>query len=498
LDHFKKTHLGGIPVSQIRVRFAPSPTGYLHVGGARTALFNWLFARHHGGRFILRIEDTDLERSQESMVRGILEGLSWLGLDWDEGPFFQSQRLDHYRQTVQKLLEEGTAYPCFCAAEELAAKREAAIQAKQDPQYDGTCRNLTPAQRSGKEAAGGSRVIRFKVPAQGNLIFQDAVFARISTDLGTVEDFVLLRSDEMPTYHLGVVVDDLEMEISHVIRGADHISNTPKQILLYQALRAPLPEFAHVPLILGPDKSRLSKRHGATSVAAYRDRGCLPEAFRNFLSLLGWAPEDKKEIMATSELIERFSLKGISRNNAVFNLEKLDWMSAQYIAGKPAAELFPMVRQELEQASLWQEEFGTSSSEWFLRVIDLLKPRAKVLPGFVRNGRPFFSDTLETDPVAREKFLKDPALPRLMPGLAGELESLPSFSLEAAEAALRGYAERNQVKPGLLINAARVLLTGQGVAPGIFEVMVALGRDRTVRRLKTPFPSDSAGLPESV
>ena len=474
-------------MSQIRVRFAPSPTGYLHVGGARTALFNWLFAQHHQGKFILRIEDTDVERSSAEMVEGILQGMRWLALNWDEGPFFQSQRLEQYRGVASKLQESGKAYPCFCSVESLTAKREAAAQAKLPWKYDGTCRGLTAAEIQERESKGQTKVLRFKVPSEGKIEFADQVFGRIEHDFASIEDFVLLRSDGMPTYHLGVVVDDIDMQISHVIRGADHISNTPKQILLYQALNARVPEFAHVPLILGPDKSRLSKRHGATSVTAYRDEGFLPEAFRNFLALLGWSPGDDSEKMSTAELIQRFSLEGINKSDAVFNLDKLAWLTSQYLSSTPAEGLFPLVRTEVENAGLWDAAYEGDRKAWFLGLIDLLKTRARLRPDFVSNGRAFLSDEYEIDPAAREKFLKEPALAALLPELAFRLEALPEFTLETAEAALRSFAEERQVKPGLLINASRVLLTGKAVAPGIFEVMLALGQTRTVQRLCRPW-----------
>jgi glutamyl-tRNA synthetase len=474
-------------LAQIRVRFAPSPTGFLHVGGARTALFNWLFARHHGGKFILRIEDTDVERSSSEMVDGILQGMRWLGLEWDEGPFFQSHRLEQYRDVASKLKETGKAYPCFCSVESLTEKREAAARAKQPWKYDGTCRSLTDVQVQNRQTKGDTHVLRFKVPQEGKIEFADHVFGRIEHDFTTIEDFVLLRSDGMPTYHLGVVVDDIDMQISHVVRGADHISNTPKQVLLYKALGAPVPEFAHVPLILGPDKSRLSKRHGATSVTAYRDQGFLPEAFRNFLALLGWSPGDDSEKMLTAELIQRFSLEGINKSDAVFNLDKLAWLNSQYLSSTPAEELFPVVRSEVEAAGIWDSSYEGERRTWFLNLIDLLKTRARLLPDFVNNGRAFLSDEYEIDLAAREKFLRDPILVKLLPELAVRLEGLPEFTLETAESTLRSFAEERQVKPGLLINASRVLLTGKAVAPSIFEVMLALGQARTVQRLRRPF-----------
>ncbi len=319
-----------------RVRFAPSPTGYLHVGGARTALFNWLFARHFGGTFILRIEDTDFERSSEAMVDGILEGMRWIGLDWDEGPFFQSQRLPLYQATAEKLIAAGHAYSCFCTKEELEKRRAEATAAGRPPMYDRRCRSLDRAESERRRQNGQSAAVRFAVP-DGSTSWDDAVFGKVEFANAELEDFVLLRSDGIPTYHLSVVADDIDMRLTHIIRGADHISNTPKQILQYRALGADLPTFAHVPLILGPDKTRLSKRHGATSVIAYKDMGIVPEAFRNFLALLGWSPDSRnpqhkdRELFSSSELIRLFSLDGISKSNAVFDNDKLAWFNTEYI-----------------------------------------------------------------------------------------------------------------------------------------------------------------------
>src|SRR6266571_3331214 len=308
-----------------RVRFAPSPTGYLHVGGARTALFNWLFARHFEGTLVLRIEDTDLERSTPEMVEGILQGLQWLGLSWDEGPYYQTQRVDMYRAAAARLIASGAAYYCFCSKEELEKRRVKAAEAGRPPKYEGTCRRLDPAEASQRKSAGQPAAVRFAVPEDGSTSFDDAVFGKVEFANSELEDFVLLRSDGSPTYHLSVVADDIDLRISHIIRGADHISNTPKQVLLYQALGSAMPVFAHVPLILGPDKTRLSKRHGATSVISYRDEGIVPEAFRNFLALLGWTPPDgTPEVLGDSELIRLFNLDAISRSDAVFDRAKLD------------------------------------------------------------------------------------------------------------------------------------------------------------------------------
>jgi len=483
-------------MTEIRVRFAPSPTGYLHVGGARTALFNWLFARKHGGTFILRIEDTDVERSSAEMVEGILEGLRWLGLDWDEGPYFQSERIALYRERAQALVASGQAYYCFCSPVELAAKREEAARQKRAWKYEGTCRRLTPEQVEEKLAQGLPHAIRFKVPSEGVTAFTDEVFGEVVVENASLEDFVLLKSDGFPTYHLSVVVDDAAMRISHVIRGADHLSNTPKQVLLYRACGWELPIFAHVPLILGPDRTRLSKRHGATSITAYRDMGFVPEAMRNFLALLGWSPgHSDREIFRGRELIEAFSLSGISKANAVFNFDKALWMNAEYIRSLSAEELYPLVKPEVEKAGLWRETWAREQHHWFLRLIDLLKVRARTLKDFVKAGRPYLADAFEFDPQAVEKNLtKEPGLKELLLELADRLAAVEPFTLQTTETALRQLAAARDIKAGILINAARTALTGSAVTPGIFDVIVMLGKDRTIGRLREAairFCSDS-------
>jgi len=466
-----------------RVRFAPSPTGYLHVGGARTALFNWLFARHYGGVMVLRIEDTDLERSTPEMVEGIIRGMRWLGLDWDEGPFFQTQRMELYRQTAASLVESGHAYHCFCTKEELEQRRAAATAAGRPPRYEGTCRRI-PAEEVARRLAGGSpAAVRFAVPESGSTAFDDAVFQRVEFANIELEDFVLLRSDGAPTYHLSVVADDVDMRITHVIRGADHISNTPKQVLLYQALGAPLPVFAHVPLILGPDKTRLSKRHGATSVIAYREEGIVPEAFRNFLALLGWTPPaGTPEVLGDADLIRLFSLEAISRSNAVFDRPKLDWFNSEYIRAYPAEKLLPLIEEEWSKAGLVPQR---TDREWLQPTIDLLKPRARNLKDFAGSFRAFFTDSFEPDPAAVAKFLKDDAVRQMLVELGGRYAASASgFTEPEAEKLLRDFAAEKNIKAGALINGARVALTGQAVAPSLFAVMVALGKDRTVRRLQ--------------
>jgi glutamyl-tRNA synthetase len=465
-----------------RVRFAPSPTGYLHVGGARTALFNWLFARHFGGTFILRIEDTDFERSSEAMIDGILDGMRWLGLNWDEGPFFQSQRLDLYKQTADKLLASGHAYSCFCTKAELEQRRTEAAAAGRPPMYDRRCRSIEREIAAARKAAGEACAVRFAVPDGGATSFDDAVFGRVEFSNAEIEDFVLLRSDGIPTYHLSVVADDLDMRLTHIIRGADHISNTPKQVLQYRALGADLPVFAHVPLILGPDKTRLSKRHGATSVIAYKDMGIVPEAFRNFLALLGWTPGSEhkdREIFSPDDLIQLFSLDGISKSNAVFNNDKLAWFNTEYIRAYDAKKLLPLIEEEWAAAGFTPDR----SPADILSAIDLLKPRARNLKDFATAFRAYFSDVFDYDPTAVAKFLKDGATRAFLVQLAQRYAETPEFTEASTELTLRAFADENRIKAGMLINGARVALTGQAVAPSLFAVMAALGKDRVVKRL---------------
>jgi glutamyl-tRNA synthetase len=472
-------------MSNIRVRFAPSPTGYLHVGGARTALYNWLFARHLGGVFILRIEDTDVDRSKPELTTAILESLRWLGLTWDEGPVYQSQRLERYREMAANLERLGHAYPCFCTPEDLQARRALAEAERRAWKYDGACRALSTAERERRRAEGRPAAIRFRVPDSGQTSFEDQVFGRIEVEHRDLEDFVLLRSDGHPTYHLGVVADDLDLGVTHVIRGADHISNTPKQILMYQALEAPAPVFAHLPLILGPDKQRLSKRHGGTAVGAYRDQGVLPEALVNFLALLGWTPPGQKEIVPLADMIRDFELTAVSKSNAVFDLEKLAWMNSEYVRNLPAVRLLPLVERELTEAGLGVRDsgFATREEARFKQTVLLLQSRARTLKDFSGAFRAFFTEEFAYDPEAEKKFWKDASLPDLLEALAARLTATEPFDLAATEQTLRSLAEEKNVKAGLLINSTRVALTGQAVAPGLFEVMLALGRDRVVARL---------------
>lgn len=471
-------------MGEVRVRFAPSPTGYLHVGGARTALYNWLFARHHGGVFILRIEDTDVDRSKPELVTAILRSLEWLGLNWDEGPFYQSERLTPYHALAAELERRGQAYPCFCTGEELQAKRAKAEADRRPWKYDGACRNLPDSKRQRRRAAGHPYAIRFRVPDSGETSFDDEVFGHLEVENRDLEDFVLLRSDGNPTYHLGVVADDLDMRVTHVVRGADHLSNTPKQVLMYQALGAPAPRFAHLPLILGPDRQRLSKRHGATSVEAYRELGVLPEALVNFLALLGWTPPGGKEIVPLDNLVKTFALAAVSKSNAVFDPEKLAWMNSEYLRHLPAERLLPLVEEELKSAGLSTATAAADERRRFQDTVLLLQTRARNLKDFSGSFRAFFTDQFDYDPEAAKKFWKEARLAELLSALAEKLAGAGPFDLAGSENALRALAAEKGVKAGLLINAARVALTGQAVAPGLFEVMVTLGQERVVARLR--------------
>jgi glutamyl-tRNA synthetase len=475
----------------IRVRFAPSPTGYLHIGGARTALFNWLYARRHGGTFVLRIEDTDTERSSWEMVSGIVDGLRWLGLDWDEGPdvggphapYFQSQRVQLYRDRAQQLVESGHAYYCYCAPDVLQAKRAAAEAAGGAWIYDRTCCALSADEIAVREAAGAPRAIRFKVPT-GRTGFDDLVHGPIEFPNEVIEDFVILRSDTQPTYHLSVVVDDIDMQITHVVRGDDHISNTPKQVLLYAAFATPAPAFGHVPLIMGPDKKRLSKRHGATSVMEYERLGYLPEAMVNFLVLLGWSPGGDQQIFTREELIGQFALEGISGGNAVLNIDKLDWLNQQHLARRSADEIIALLQPRLQSAGLWKDAYAGERRAWLAALVELMKPRIKTLAGFVPEAEPLLVDHVTYDPAAVSKHLGRAELRGPLEGLTRALGGANPFDAATLEACLRAQAEAAGLKAGPLIHATRVAVTGRANSPGLFEVLELIGRDRVVERLR--------------
>ena len=494
----------------VRVRFAPSPTGYLHIGAARTALFNWLYARHVGGKFLLRIEDTDLQRSTEESTRSIIEGLEWIGLDYDEELVFQSANAGKHRDAAYRLLAEDKAYRDFTPKEQrddkdvkqgVADRARAAQIAEGGDQRSNPYRDLSPEESNRRAAAGEPFAVRLKVPVEGSTKFQDVVYGLQERSYSEIEDLVLLRSEGNPLYNLSVVIDDIEMGITHVIRGQDHLTNTHKQVLLYEALGARVPTFAHLPLILAPNKGKLSKRkHGeVVSLTTYRDRGFVPAAFRNFLALLGWSPPGGKEILSKDELIREFSLEGIGRANAIFNFNEHDprrwtddkalWMNAEYIRTMVIADLLPLVKTELRANKLWREEYDEEEHDWLLKTVDLIRQRFHTLKDFSLQGRAYFSDDFDFDEAAVNKNLKkEPRLKELLPALADRLEQLDTFTAEAAEAALRKLADDAGVKAGLLINSSRTMLTGQGVGPSMFEVFEILGRKRSVERLRSGVP----------
>ncbi|MCH7857313.1 MAG: glutamate--tRNA ligase [Gemmatimonadetes bacterium] len=468
----------------IRVRFAPSPTGYLHVGGARTALFNWLYARHHGGVFVLRIEDTDRDRSSPEHTEVILSALRWLGLDWDEGPFFQSDGADRHRAAALRLLEAGRAYRDFTTAEELAQAREAAKGEGTDLRLPRRRAEALPAGEAEERAeAGEAHAIRFLVP-EGETVWEDMVHEEMRFQNAAIDDLVILRSDGSPTYNLAVTSDDAEQHITHVIRGDDHLSNTPKQILLSEALGYPVPTFGHVPMILGSDGKRLSKRHGATAVGEYESQGLLPGAMVNFLALLGWSPGGDLEVMIGEELIERFSMERVLKKSSIFDLKKLDWLCGQHFNASTAQALEPALTEGLEGAGLATRQELEERRDWYLSLIDLLKTRARTIPDLVDLARPFLVDELEFDPEAVTRYwLKEPApVLEQLTALRARFET-PKWEPEALEEVIRGYAEELSVGAGKVIHPLRVAVTGRAVSPGIFEVLALLGRDTVLVRL---------------
>jgi len=455
----------------VRLRFAPSPTGFLHVGGARTAIFNWLYARHHGGKFILRIEDTDRARSTQESVDAILEGMQWLGIDYDEEPIYQSERTDIYLEHVNTLLSSGKAYRCVCSSELLDEKRKKAMSEGRKPKYDGTCRNLDIADN-------GRFVVRFRADAVGETVIEDSIRGNVCFQNKELDDFIILRSDGSPTYNLVVTIDDAMMNITKIIRGDDHINNTPKQVMLYKALGYDIPSFAHVPMILGADKSRLSKRHGATSVMAYRDMGYLPEAMLNYLVRLGWSYGDE-EIFSREDLIEKFSLENIGKSAGVFNNEKLNWLNAHYIKGKSLEEIVELIIPHLQKMGI--TEFSDKS--YIGKVVKTLQTRSKTIAEMAEYSLFYFTEDYKFDEKAKGKFLKEDVFP-LISSLSKELEALNAFEESDIESAFKAVETEYDIKLRKLAQPVRVALTGTKVSPGLFEVIWALGKERTLSRLR--------------
>ncbi|MCP9493462.1 MAG: glutamate--tRNA ligase [Pyrinomonadaceae bacterium MAG19_C2-C3] len=489
----------------VRVRFAPSPTGYLHIGAARTALFNFLFARKTGGKFLVRVEDTDLARSTEESTRSIFEGLEWLGLNFDEEPVFQSANATAHRDAALRLIANGKAYRDFTPKEEHAegkVKQDIAERARRDhaegiDHRANACRDLTTEESDRRAADGEPFAVRLKVPVNGSSHFEDMVYGEQTRDYSEIEDLVLLRSDGHPLYNLSVVCDDIAMNITHVIRGQDHLTNTHKQILIYKALETNVPRFAHLPLILAPNKAKLSKRkHGeVVSLTTYRDRGFLPEAFVNALVLFGWSPPDEHEIFTFDELIKQFDLEHIHRSNAVFNFSETDarlwtdqkaqFINAEYVRTMPFENLLPYIQSELESVGLWRDEYAGERRAWFEATVNLIRERFYTLKDFSGQGRAYFADDFPFDAAAVKKNLKkDERLRELLPALAEKFSSLEPFTHDATEAAMREFCEHHAVKVGVIANAARTALTGQAVGASMFHVFESIGRERAIKRLR--------------
>jgi len=476
----------------IRARFAPSPTGYLHIGGARTALFNWLFARHHKGTFILRIEDTDEVRSTDESVNGILESMKWLGLDWDEGPtddgrgvkgdqgpYFQMQRLDKYQAACDELIKKGMSYPCYCTPEEVEKMRELALLAKRPPKYDGRCRNLTPEERKAKEAEGRKKSVRFKTPQTGNTRFVDLVRDAMDFENALLEDFVILKTSGVPTYNFACVVDDHHMDISHVIRGDDHLSNTPRQILVYEALGWKPPEFAHLAMILGSDGSRLSKRHGATSVTDYRDGGYLPEVLLNYLALLGWGTEDSQQLFTQQEMIEKFLLERCSKSPATFDPTKLLWMDGEYIRKIPADKIAAMAKPFFKV-----KDISTVPLKIYEQAVALEHEKIKLLSDVPKLTDFLLWEEYEYREEAVAKVLRAEGAAAILEELSKRLAVLDPFDIAGIEALCKTLAKDKGVKNGAIFHPLRVAVSGRTEGPSLWHMVEFLGKQRVLNRIK--------------
>jgi len=471
-------------MSTVRVRFAPSPTGYLHIGGVRTALFNWLYARHHRGKFILRIEDTDQSRSTEDAIQAILNGLRWVGLDWDEGPYRQTERLDLYRQHATKLFDQQQAYWCVCSAEDLEVRRKEA-QAKGLPvKYDGRCRARGITNSSGEAA------LRFKAPQEGQTVIDDLIKGKVVFDNSVQDDLIILRANGYPTYNFSVVVDDALMDITHVIRGDDHLNNTPRQIPIFHALGYEVPRFGHLPMILGADKTRLSKRHGATSILAYQELGYLPEAMVNYLVRLGWSYGDQ-EIFSVAELIEKFSFDSVQKASALFDPDKLLWVNAQYIHHGEVKRLAALLQPFLDQSGLG-DAARSAPEGWLERLVMALQERARTLQEMAAVATPYVKDNIPIEEAGAKKFLT-PAIAPTLAKLADRLSALPEFSKDTLEKTFKELLDKEGIKMGQLAQPVRVALTGRTASPGIFDVMDLLGKERTLARLRKGIERASAG-----
>ncbi len=457
------------------MRFAPSPTGHLHIGGARTALFNWLFAQHNKGTFILRIEDTDRTRSTKEYIDAIIDGMKWLGLDWDEGPYRQTDRFDIYRSYANRLLRKGKAYYCYCLPEELEERRKEALAQGKLPKYDGRCKDLR------EPVLGRMPAIRFMMPQEGETVVDDLIKGKVIFENSQLDDLIIMRSDGTPTYNYVVVVDDVDMDITHVIRGDDHLNNTPKQIHIYTAFGYTIPEFAHLPMILGPDKTRLSKRHGATSVTAYKEMGFLPDALVNYLARLGWAHGDQ-EIFIRDELIEFFSLEDVGKSAAVFNPEKLLWLNSQYIMKTPTERLVELIIPFLMREKVI-EEGQILDKVWLSKAIETLKERSRTMLDLANSLRFYIAEYIEYDEKAKGKFLNEKYLTYLK-DIKDELERIDTFVAPEIEKAFKNLVEKHKTKLANIAQPVRVAITGKTESPGIFEVLEIVGKEKTLKRVE--------------
>lgn len=478
-------------MSEVRVRFAPSPTGYLHIGGARTALFNWLFARKMGGKLILRIEDTDTERLKEDSVSQILTSLKWLGLNWDEGPeaggecgpYYQSERRELYSKYAQQLLDEGKAYYCFCTPADLEAEREKQRAAKQPFRYARTCRDLDPEVAKARAAAGEHYSVRIKIPTEGSITVHDLIHGDVTFNMDQFDDFVIVKSNGMPTYNFAVVVDDHLMGMTHVLRAEEHLSNTPKQLLIYEALGFEPPKFGHMPMILAPDRSKLSKRHGATSVEEFRAQGYLPEAIINYLTLLGWGPGDEREIFTLEETVKLFELEQMSKKAAVYDTKKLTWMNGQYLSELPLEKILPEAETFFIKDGLVTKEWLAENKEYFAKLVDTVRVRVKTLQEVADASAYFFKDVEAYDEKGVAKHFKLEAAELLEKCIAA-LEADEVFDLTSTEAIYNKIAADNGLALGKVIHPTRLALTGRTVSPGMFDVMVLLGKEKTLARMR--------------
>ena len=476
----------------VRTRFAPSPTGFLHIGSLHTALFAWLFARHNGGKFILRVEDTDQSRKVEGSVEAILDGLRWLGLDWDEGPeaggeygpYYQSERLERYHKAAEKLVADGHAYKCYCSTERLEAMRQLQTQRKLPPGYDRHCRDLDPNERAQNEAEGVVPVVRFKMPLTGRTTFRDHIWGDVTFENRLLDDLVLLKSDGFPTYHLANVVDDHDMKISHVIRAEEWLSSTPRHVLLYAALGYEEPKFAHLPLLIGSDRAKLSKRHGSVHVGEYRAEGYLPEAVMNFLAILGWSLDDKTEMFTRDDLIKSFTLERVGKTPAIFNKEKLNWLNGIYVR-KLSADDFARRALPFLERDLPPEAARPLSIDYVREVLPLVQERVKVLKEVAQLTRYFFAETLDYEPdllIAKE--MNAESTIAALSAAKERLESLPTFEAQTMESMLRALAVELGLKTGQLFGALRTAVSGETATPPLFQMMAVIGKERCLKRIE--------------